>query len=35
MDKFTPEFSREYFNTLLTETGTELAAEAIEVIFNP
>ena len=35
MDKFTPEFSKEYFTTLMTETKTELAEEVIEVIFNP
>ena len=35
MDKFTPDFSKEYFTTLLTETNTELVNEAIEVIFNP
>lgn len=32
--KFKPEFSKEYFNTLLTETNTELTGEAYEVIFN-
>jgi len=35
MDKFTPKFSKEYFTTLLGETKTELAAEVVEVIFNP
>ncbi|MEL6809833.1 MAG: dihydrofolate reductase [Bacteroidota bacterium] len=32
--KLTPEFSKEYFNTLLTETNTTLATEAIDVMFN-
>ena len=35
MDKFIPEFSREYFTGLMSETGTELAEDVIEVIFNP
>jgi len=35
MDKFNPDFSREYFSTLLAETKTELTEEVIEVIFNP
>lgn len=34
MDKLKPEFSREYFDTLLSETGTELTGEPYEVIFN-
>ena len=34
MDKLKPEFSREYFDTLLSETGTELSGEPYEVIFN-
>lgn len=33
-DKFKPDFSREYFQTLLSETGTALEGEALEVIFN-
>jgi len=33
-DKFIPEFSKEYFDTLLKETKTELTGEAYEVIFN-
>ncbi len=33
-DKFKPDFSQEYFQTLLTETGTVLKGEALEVIFN-
>ncbi len=35
MDKFKPDFSKEYFNTLLSETNTSLVDEAIEVMFNP
>lgn len=33
-DKIKPEFSKEYFDTLLTETNTELTGEPYEVIFN-
>ncbi|TDQ30278.1 dipeptidyl-peptidase 3 family protein [Tenacibaculum caenipelagi] len=33
-DKLKPEFSKEYFESLLKETNTELSAEALEVIFN-
>ncbi|MBS9774521.1 MAG: dihydrofolate reductase [Tenacibaculum sp.] len=33
-DKIKPEFSKEYFATLLKETNTELEGEALEVIFN-
>ncbi|MBI9042596.1 dihydrofolate reductase [Lutibacter sp.] len=33
-DKFIPEFSKEYFDSLLKETTTELSGEAYEVIFN-
>nr|WP_299035772.1 dihydrofolate reductase [uncultured Tenacibaculum sp.] len=33
-DKLKPEFSKEYFESLLKETNTELSAEAFEVIFN-
>lgn len=33
-DKIKPEFSQEYFQTLLNETGTKLEGEAFEVIFN-
>ncbi|WP_372793271.1 dihydrofolate reductase [Lutibacter sp.] len=33
-DKFIPEFSKEYFDTLLSETATELTGEAYDVIFN-
>ena len=32
--KFNPEFSKEYLDVLLKETGTELKGEAYEVIFN-
>ena len=32
--KFNLEFSKEYFDVLLKETGTELKGEAYEVIFN-
>ncbi len=33
-DKFEPGFSREYFDSLLKETNTELRGDAYEVIFN-
>lgn len=33
-DKIKPGFSKEYFQTLLSETNTTLAAEALEVMFN-
>ncbi len=33
-DKFVPEFSKDYFDTLLNETRTILTGEAYEVIFN-
>lgn len=33
-DKIKPEFNKEYFDTLLKESNTELAGEAYEVIFN-
>jgi dipeptidyl-peptidase-3 len=33
-DKFIPEFSKDYFDSLIKETNTELAGEAYEVIFN-
>lgn len=35
MDKFMPDFSKEYFTKLMGETKTELAPEVVEVIFNP
>lgn len=34
MDKIKPGFSKEYFDTLLKETGTALSAEVADVIFN-
>ena len=34
-DKFIPEFSKEFFASLLKDTKTELAPEVVEVIFNP
>ncbi|MBL4593869.1 MAG: dihydrofolate reductase, partial [Flavobacteriales bacterium] len=34
-DKFTPEFSKEYFTSLMGDTKTELAEDVVEVIFNP
>lgn len=33
-DKIRPEFSREYFDTLLANTNTQLSGEPYEVIFN-
>ncbi len=35
MDKFKPEFSKNYFTTLMADTKTELTEEIVEVIFNP
>lgn len=35
MDKFKPEFSKDYFASLLKETNAKLSSEAIEAIFNP
>lgn len=35
MDKFTPQFSKEYFTQLLTDTKASLSPEALEAIFNP
>lgn len=35
MQKFKPEFSREYLDILLSETKTELSHEAKEAIFDP
>jgi len=35
MDKFIPQFSREYFDGLLTETSTELDAEIVDIMFDP
>lgn len=34
-DKFIPGFTREYFNTLLNETKTQLDENIVEVIFDP
>lgn len=34
-DKFTPAFSQEYFESLLTETEVELNEEALTAIFDP
>ncbi len=34
MDKIKPNFSKEYFDKLLSETDTQLSGEAYEVIFN-
>lgn len=34
MDKFKPEFSKDYLNQLLKETNTTLASEIVEVLFN-
>ena len=33
--KFTPGFSKEYFESLMTSTGTELDAEVMAAIFDP
>ncbi len=33
--KFLPYFSKEYFNTLLTETNTDLSDEVVNIIFDP
>lgn len=35
MQKFKPEFTREYLEILLSETGTQLSQEAQEAIFDP
>ncbi len=34
MDKIMPEFSKDYFETLLSETSTELNQDALDVMFN-
>ncbi|WP_029035287.1 dipeptidyl-peptidase 3 family protein [Salinimicrobium terrae] len=34
MDKLKPDFSQDYFDILLAETGTDLTGEPYEVIFN-
>ncbi|MFY0482930.1 dipeptidyl-peptidase 3 family protein [Flavobacterium sp. PLA-1-15] len=33
-DKIKPDFSKEYFNTLLKETNSTLAPEIVEILFN-
>jgi len=33
-DKFTPKFTKTYFDTLLKETNTKIEGESLEVIFN-
>ncbi|MFA5619046.1 MAG: dihydrofolate reductase [Weeksellaceae bacterium] len=35
MDKFNPEFSKEYFQKLIAETNSNLSDAAMEAIFNP
>ena len=35
MNKFKPEFDRDYFSSLLSASGTELNEEVMEIIFNP
>lgn len=35
MDKFIPQFSRAYFETLMEETGTELSEEIVDIMFDP
>jgi len=35
MEKFMPEFSKEYFTSLMDKTKTDLTNEVIEVIFDP
>jgi dipeptidyl-peptidase-3 len=35
MDKILPDFTQQYFNTLLKETKTSISAEAMTVIFDP
>jgi len=35
MDKFLPEFSKDYFMTLLSETSTELDSTIVTAIFDP
>ena len=34
-DKFSPEFSRDYFENLLKETNTGLAKEVVDIMFDP
>ena len=33
--KFTPEFSKEYFNTLLAQTNTTLDSKIVDILFDP
>lgn len=33
-DKIKPEFSKDYFNSLLKQTGAELSSEVVEILFN-
>ncbi len=35
MDKFVPEFSKDYFMTLMNDTGAKLNEEALKAIFDP
>ncbi len=35
MDKFLPEFSKQYFNALLKETNTSLNPDVINIMFDP
>lgn len=35
MSKIMPDFSKEYLQQLLTETNTELAAEIVDILFDP
>ena len=35
MDKFIPQFSREYFEQLMEETGTELDVTIVDIMFDP
>ncbi len=35
MDKFTPQFSKDFFQKLLSDSGSELSNDALEAIFNP
>ena len=35
MDKFTPEFSRGYFEQVLSESGASLSAEVLDILFDP
>lgn len=35
MDKFTPEFSQQFFSKLVNETGAKISDEALKAIFDP